>query len=270
MPDPTTPARASGADLARQALAAARAGAKNTPATGPRKPRRTVRANRGKGRDPQGLGSVLGRLTAEQGWADQLGGGDILARWSELCPTVYADTTRPVGYNPDTGTLTIRAASHTVAAGLRLAQLSLVKTINEKLGRTVVRQIRIRIGADSASAPQVGEQTPDARPNPEAPVRTREDGCTGYQDARAIVLEHRPPATPVNPYVEEAMRRQEAALRANRQPEDEHRDAVWAQSDAMQQAVPAPGSVEDSLARARAYARQQRAGRAPRRAFDVA
>lgn len=57
-----------------------------------------------------------------------------------------------------------------------------------------------------------------------------------------------------------------AALRAGRQPEDEHRDAVWAQETTG----PAAGSVEESLARARAYARQNRGGQTPRRAFDVA
>ena len=257
---------ASGADLARQALAAARAAAKNTPTPGPKKPHRTMRVHRGEGRDPQGLGGILGKLTTEQGWTDQLGGGDIIGRWAELCPTVYADHTRPVGYDPDTGTLTIQAASHIVAAGLRLAQLSLAKTINDKLGRTVVRQLRIRIGADHSPTPELGEPIPDVRPPAEASVRTRQDGCPGYQDAIAVILEHRPPAPPVNPYVEEAMRRQEAALRANRQPETEHRDAEWA----SEPIGPAAGSVEESLARARAYARTQRAGQTPRRAFDVA
>lgn len=261
---------ASGADLARQALAAARANAKNTPAQGPKKPRRTIRATRGEGRDPQGLGSVLGKLTAEQGWEDQLGGGDILSRWNDLCPAVYAPHTRPTGYDPDTGTLTVRADSHTVAAGLRLAHLSLVKTINDKLGRTVVRQIRATIGTDGARAPELGEQVPDLRPAAEAPVRTRADGCPGYQAALAAALDNKLEKQPTNPYIVEAIQRQEAALRAKRQPETEHRDAVWAQDDAETAAGPASGSVEESLRRARAYARQQRAGQAPRRAFDAA
>lgn len=261
---------ASGADLARQALAAARANAKNTPAPGPKKPRRTIRSARGEGRDPQGLGSVLGKLTAEQGWADQLGGGDILSRWNEMCPAVYAPHTRPTGYDPDTGTLTVRADSHTVAAGLRLAQLSLVKSINDKLGRTVVRQIRATIGTDGSRAPELGEEVPALRPAVEAPVRTRADGCRGYQAALAAALDNKPERIPTNPYVVEAIQRQEAALRAKRQLESEHREGVWEQTDAEAKAGPAAGSMEASERAARAYARQQRAGQAPRRAFDVA
>lgn len=258
------PTASSGADLARQALSRARAAAKTAPAPQTRRPKR-VRREMGGGRDPRPLGAIVGGLAEAEGWADSLGAGNLTDRWHELCPTVYADHTRPVGYDPDTGTLTIQAASHTVAAGLRLAQLSLAKTINEKLGRTVVRQLRIRIGADHSPAPELGEPIPDIRPAAEAPVRTRQDGCPGYQDAMAVVLEHRPPAPPADPYVEEAMRRQEAALRANRQPETEHRDAEWAEDTGR----PAPGSMAVSEAAARAYARTQRAGHTPRRAFDV-
>lgn len=269
MSDSTTPARASGADLARQALAAYKVTAKTTPATGPKKTRRTMRPTRGEGRDPQRFGSLLTKVTAEQGWADQLGGGDILARWTDLCPSTYASTTRPTGYDPDTGTLTIQTASHTVATGLRMADKLLAKTINDKLGRPVVRQIRVTIGSDRTDNQNVQEQASVPGPEPEAPIRTRADGCPGYQDARAIVLEHRPERPPADPYVEEAMRRQEAALRAGRPPETEHRDAVWAQDDAERKAGPAPGSMAASEAAARAVVRQQRAARAPRRAFDV-
>ena len=256
----------SGLDLARQALAAYKATAKNTPAAGPKKARRTVRPARGEGRDPQGLGNILGRLTTEQGWTDQLGGGNIIDRWTELCPTVYVDTTQPVGYDPDTGTLTLRTASHTIATGLRMAELMLVQSINGKLGRAVVRKIRVTIGTGAAASRRLEDNAPEPSPDPEASVRNREDGCPGYQDARAVVLEHQPTPAPVDPHIEQAMRRQEAALRAGRPPETEHRDAIWAQEPAG----PVPGSAEDIHARARAYARQQRAGRAPRRAFDVA
>jgi len=257
---------ASGADLARQALAAARAAAKTAPAPQTRRPKR-VRREMGSGRDPRPLGHIVDGLAAAEGWADSLGAGNLTDRWTELCPTVYADTTQPVGYDPDTGTLTLRAASHTVATGLRMAELMLVQSINGKLGRAVVRQIKVRIGSDGTGPRKLEDTAPAASAVPEAPVRTREDGCPGYQNTRAVVLEHRPPAPTPPPYVEEAMRRQENALRAGRQPETEHRDAVWAH----EATGPARDSVEESLARARAYARQHRGGQAmPRRAFDVA
>jgi len=253
--------QASGADLARQALAAARANAKNTPTPQTKKPRPTIRMHRGGRADPQGLAGILERLTAEQGWEDNLDGGSILDQWDTLCPQ-YVGLVQAVHFDEDLGRLDLRPGSHSYGAQLRLLGGQLAKQINDKMGRPVVRTIRVLPVGNIATTP--GSPSPSVQPT-EAPVRTRDDGCPGYQDARAIVLEHRPPAPEVNPYVAEAMARQEAALRAGRQPEDEHRDAEWAQE-------PSPGrdSVEESLARARAYARQQTAGRAPRRAFDVA
>lgn len=260
---PETTPQQSGADLARQALARARAAAKTAPAPRQRTPRR-ARREMGGGRDPHPLGGIVDNLAAAEGWADSLGGGNITDRWTELCPTVYADSTRPVGYDPDTGTLTLQAASHTAATGLRMAERLLTQTINGKMGRTVVRKIRVRIGSDTAGPRQVEDSVPTAPPAEPAPVRTREDGCDGYQTARAIALEHQPPPPAVDSHIERAMRRQEAALRAGRPTETDHHDDPPATG-------PTPGSVEESIARARAYTRQQRAaGSIPRRAFDAA
>lgn len=136
------------------------------------------------------------------------------------------------------------------------------------MGKPVVRTIRVLPPGNIGTRPAVGT-APD-RPEPEAPVKTRADGCPGYQAALAAALENKPDRQPTNPYVLEAMACQEQALRIKRQPESEHREAVWAQLEAEEKAGPAPGSVEESLARARAYARQHRGGQTPRRAFDVA
>ncbi len=261
---PDTP-QFSGADLARQALAAARASAKNTPEPAVKKRRPTISPRRGERTDPQGLAGILNRLTTEQGWTDSLGGGSVIDQWPTLCPQ-YVGLVQPIHYDNDTGRLDLRPGTHSYAAQLRLLGGQLARQINDKMGRIVVRTIRVLpVGnVDTPSADAV----PDAQTDPTAPVRTREDGCPGYQDARAVVLEHKPTPPPVNLYVAEAMARQEAALRANRQPETEHRDAVWAEADAV--SGPAPGSVDESLARARAYARTQAAGQTPRRAFDAA
>lgn len=255
----------SGADLARQALAAARANAKNTPAPAAKKPRTTMRVHRGERTDPQGLGALLGRLTAEQGWEDNLGGGSIINQWPTLCPQ-YVGLVQPISYEDTTGRLDLRPGNHSYAAQLRLLGGQLAKQINDKMGRPVVRTIRVLPVGNIAATPAPSSPV---RPT-EAPVRTREDGCPSYQDARAIVLEHQPPPPPVDPYTAEAIARQEAALRAGRPSETEHREAVWAQDDTERKAGPAPGSMAASERAARAMARQQRAQQAPRRAFDVA
>lgn len=259
--------KGSGADLARQALAAARATAKNSPAPAPRKTRSTRRrSERGGGRDPITFGNLLGKVSAEQGWPAALDGGSVLARWPELCPQ-FATTVQPVRYDPDRGVLELRPSTHTIASGLRLLGGQLARQINDKLGRPVVHTVRV-LPVGASTTPEVPASTGPAAA-PAGPVRTRETASPGYRAALNAALTHKPDRQPTNPYVVEAIQRQEAALRARRQPESEHREAFWAQQDAA--AGPAPGSVEESLARARAYARQERAGgQMPRRAFDVA
>lgn len=254
----------SGADLARQALARARAAAKTAPATKPRGPKRTRRPH-GTGRDPQALAGILGNLATDEGWNDNLGGGNILDRWTDLCPTAYTHTTRPVAFDADTGQLTVKATSHTVAAHLRLMERQLVGYINQQIGRPLVRRVRVGISGDTTApaAPAVEE-----RPAPETPVKTRETAHPGYRDALEAALTHRPDRAPTDPYVVEALARQEAALRAGRQSEDEHRDAVW-EIDRLTTAQPDPAEATRRAAIARA--RQQKAsGDVPRRLFGAA
>jgi predicted nucleic acid-binding Zn ribbon protein len=262
----TTTPSASGADLARQALAVARAAAKNQPAAGPKKTRRSTRPARGEGRDPQGLGSVLARLTTDQGWDDSISGGNLIDQWATLCPHLVGRA-EPVAYDEHRGRLDLRPGSHAYAAQLRLVSGQLGKQINDKLGRTVVRSIRV-LPVGTLSTPNPGDAT-YAYTQPEGPVKTRETAHPGYRACLEAALAHKPQKQPTNPYVLEAMARQEQALRALRQPDSEHREAEWAQADA--ESGPAPGSVEASLAAARAYKRREQAGLTqPRRAFDVA
>ena len=255
----------SGVDLARSALLAARAAAKNQPAPQQKKrtntSRRTARAG---GRDPIGLAAAITGMMGDRGWEPPEPGGSIIDQWPTIAPELVGKVAAE-RFEHDTGVLHLRPASPAYATQLRLFQAQTLRRIHEKTGSRSVRALRILApGGTPERADITPEQAP--APAPEAPMRTREDGCPGYQDALAVVLEHRPEPPPINPYVADAMARQVAALRANRQPEDEHRDAAWAQEPTG----PATGSVEESLARARAYARQHRGSGEPRRAFDVA
>ena len=259
----------SGRDLARQALAQYKATARIAPATGSAKPRRKRVARPGDGRDPVTLGAALKGLGADVPLEAGLAGGSVIDQWATLCPQ-YEHTVQPVTYDPDRGRLDLRPSSDAYAAQLRLLGGQLAKQINDKLGRTVVRTIRVLPVGPVQPRNTTAAADPTETPRNEAPVKTRDTASPGYRHTLEAALTHRPDRTPTNPYVLEAIARQEAALRAKRQPEVEHREAVWAQQDAEEKAGPAPGSVEESLARARAYARQTRAGRTPRRAFDVA
>ncbi|WP_284060006.1 DUF721 domain-containing protein [Streptomyces sp. AS02] len=255
---------ASGADLARQALAAARAAAKNTPAPAGKKTRRTMRPHRGEQGDPQGLGAVLQKLTDQQGWSDGLGGGNLLDQWPQICPTELATTVQPAAYDPERGLLSLRPSSPAYATQLRLFQHTLVQHLNRALGRRAVRAIRI-LPPTAAAAPATDAIPQPATPEP-APAPARKPAPEGYKLARQLLEENRPERQPGNPYVAEADARQIAALRANREPETEHREAVWA----SEPAGPEPGSMEASEAAARAYARRTRRSTDLPRAFDVA
>ncbi|MFF7335363.1 DUF721 domain-containing protein, partial [Streptomyces sp. NPDC008150] len=114
------------------------------------------------------------------------------------------------------------------------------------------------------------EPAPAAPAAPPPPVRTRETAHPGYRATLDAVRNNRPsPGRPDNPYVEEAIARQEAALRRSRPPETEHRDAQW---EVDRLTGPALDPVEASLQAARRRARMERAnGPMPaRRASDVA
>lgn len=260
---PDTPAT-SGADLARQALARARAAAKTAPTTKPRGLKRSRRAP-GAGRDPQPLAGILGTLATDEGWTDNLGGGRILDRWPTLCPTTYAQTTRPTGYDPDTGTLAVQAVSHTVASGLRMMEPQLVVHLNRQLGRTVVR--RLRVGVAGGPTPELMEQAP--QPRPEAPVKTRETAHPGYRAALEATLTHRPDRQPADPYMAEALARQEAALRANRLPDTEHTEAAW-EYDRLTTARDDEAEQVRRAAIARARHERANTGSTPSRLFGAA
>ncbi|MFE1949959.1 DciA family protein [Streptomyces sp. NPDC059524] len=255
---------ASGADLARQALAAARAAAKTKPTTKPKK--RASRIVRGGGRDPQTLGGVLAGVAAEQGWTAGMDGGGVLADWPRLCPTALAHLVTPVGYDPDTGRLTVRPANSAAAAHLRLMQRQFAKHINDQLARPAIRALRILPpGADTPALPQEAA----AAPRPEAPIRTRDTACDGYKQALKAHLAAKPAKEPTNPYLIEALARQDAALRANREPEEAHRDMIWELDRlAAQQVDERDAPRQRALAHKR---REQEHGPTPvRRAFDIA
>lgn len=247
-----------GADLARAALLAARKAAKNTPApqrkkTGPgRRTTRTVG-------DPVGLGAAITRLMGDRGWEPPEPGGSIIDQWPTIAPELAGKVTAE-RFEHDTGTLHLRPVSPAYGTQLRMNQAQILHRIQERTGSRSVRALRILAPGTTAPPAQVLEQP--APPIADAPVRTRADGCPGYQDARAIAAEHRPNPQPTNPYILEAIARQEAALRAGRPADTEHLNAE-------EKVGPAPGSVEASLARARAYARQQRRAGDPQTAFNA-
>ncbi|MGW3403422.1 DciA family protein [Streptomyces zhihengii] len=255
--------QASGADLARQALAAYKTG--RTPGTGPaprKKPRHT-RTDRAGGRDPQTFGSILARISSEQNWTPALNGGNLLDRFDELCPQ-YAGKVQALEFREATGMLILRPSSDVWAAQLRLLGDQLRKQINTKLGDEVVKELRLaRVGnltakpADStpvSQQPAAAAVPPPAAPNPY------------YLETLAVARAHRPDRTDhLAPAVRDAARAQDEALRAHREPEDAFTEAAAQQERLERQAGPEPGSPE-AIHRA-AIARKYAGDREPRRLF---
>jgi predicted nucleic acid-binding Zn ribbon protein len=261
---------ASGADLARQALAAARAAAKTRPAGPDKKTRRTTRTVRTGGRDPQGLGAILEHLTAEQGWSDSVTGGNLLDQWPTIAPTELATAVQPIAYDPDRGLLTLRPSTPAHATQIRLFQQQLAKHLNTALGRPAVRAIRVLPPGAVSSAADTRPAPAAVRPT-EAPVKTRETAHPGYRATLEAALSHRLVREPADPYLLEAIAEQDRALRAKRLPDTEHTEYLAERDRLERLAGPEPGSVEASRAAALAYKRAEAAGLTqPRRAFDVA
>lgn len=255
----------SGKDLARQALAAYKAASRTAPTT-TAKPRRRRTLRPGDGREPVTLATAITGLGADLPLNAGLAGGNILDQWPTLCPQ-YADTVQPVSYDERTGRLDLRPASHAYASQLRLLGGQLAKQINDKLGRAVVRTIRVLpVGAITTQA----APAPDG-PRPEAPVKTRETAHPGYRETLEAALAHRLTREPADPYTVEAIHRQDQALRAKRLPEDEHTEYLAERERLERLAGPAKGSSEASRRAALDFKRREAAGLTqPRRAFDVA
>lgn len=150
-----------GADLARDALAAARAATAERRAaagggnggSGARRPVRRTGTGLGRSRrggwsgsrdderDPQSLGRLASRLSADRGWAPRLATGSVFGRWAELVGEEVAEHARPESLRD--GVLTVQADSTAWATQLRLLQRQLLARLASGLGDGVVTGMRI-------------------------------------------------------------------------------------------------------------------------------
>lgn len=149
-PDQASPDRATGADLARAALDAAKQAAQSR---GAKPARRTAGIGRRSGRrrgwsgarpddrDPQQLGRLASRMATERGWSQSLSGGAVFGRWTELVGAEIAEHAQPVSLRG--GELTVQASSTAWATQLRLLQRQLLGRIAAGVGRDVVTKLRI-------------------------------------------------------------------------------------------------------------------------------
>lgn len=147
-----------GADLARDALAAARkvnaAKKRAAPASSWRSSgsarvllRRRWSAAGPDTRDPLPFGSALQKLMKNVGGSADLTKATLFANWATMVGPAIADHCRPTSFVD--GELTLQCESTAWASQLRLMAPQLLKKLNEALGKGAVRRIK----ATGPSAP---------------------------------------------------------------------------------------------------------------------
>lgn len=133
----------SGIELAREALAQAKADARERgalPGRVRRKGRRPVRES-GRGGDPTAFGPAIRELLAARGWQERAAVGGVFGRWPQIVGPELAEHTRPETF--EDGVLVIAADSANWATQVRLLAANLVKRLNEDLGHGTVRRVKV-------------------------------------------------------------------------------------------------------------------------------
>ncbi|MFJ4899239.1 MULTISPECIES: DUF721 domain-containing protein [unclassified Streptomyces] len=141
---------ASGVDLARVALRAAKeqARARGAAAQQKKQARRGggLRSGaRADGRDPLPLGAAINRLITERGWEAPAAVGGVMGRWPQIVGDDLANHCVPLRYDedPEERVLTVQCDSTAWATQLRLLAPQLVARLNADLGHGTVRMIKV-------------------------------------------------------------------------------------------------------------------------------
>ncbi|MFH8343012.1 DUF721 domain-containing protein [Streptomyces sp. AM6-12] len=138
------------------------------------------------------------------------GRATLRERWAAIAPEL-AGHVAAVGYDADTGRLTVCPESAAWATKTRLEQARVIAAANESAGRTVVRALKI-LAPGTIPVPEPADTDPAPAAPHAGPARTRETASPGY---RRALEAHRAVAPPsrVDPAIAEAMERQTAAMR---------------------------------------------------------
>ncbi|MBE1603080.1 DUF721 domain-containing protein [Streptomyces stelliscabiei] len=197
-------------DLARVALRSAmEAARKNGSGQKVKKKTQPVRTVRRDGREPMGLGVAIGALVTERAWELPAAGATLRQRWEAIAPELAGHVVA-VGYDADSGQLTVCPESAAWATKTRLEQARVIEAANKSAGRTVVHALRI-LAPGSVPVPDPAD-APAAAAAPTGPAKTRETACDGYRRALAAHRQATPPSR-VDPGIAEAVERQNRAMR---------------------------------------------------------
>jgi len=95
----------------------------------------------GRGREPQGLDDVMGRLTAELGWTEPLAQSEVISAWPDVVGSELAAHSTPMSI--DDHALVIRCDSTAWATQLRLMRAHITTTIAERYPEAGVESVRV-------------------------------------------------------------------------------------------------------------------------------
>ena len=269
---------ATGIDLARAALHAARKAAAargTTPAKrGAPTGRDIVRRGR-EAREPQPLGDVFVALVAAHGWTLGTAGGSLRDHWPSIVGPDAATHWHLAGYNPTTRHLRILADSPTWAAQLRLQRRQILTDL-EQLRPGTVHTIDVRVGTPPpASGHDRDRDQDDSRhqPSPTTPAPVpRPAPLADHSAYQALRHQMREQAQARQVALDEAAAQCEEILRQHynrlREPETAHRpatDAKTAEAAAAEDEAVRARQHRQSHQAALAIARATRAGAIPLR-----
>jgi len=264
----------SGADLARTALAAAKAQARQNgtgPGTTGKPKKRLGTAKRGSGRDPVGLGAAFAALIAERGWDLDTRAGSITDRWADIVPPELADTIRPEHYDADTQTLHVRPTTPAAATRIRYGTPQLIARVNEVMERQVVLTVKV-LTVGPARNPVTGPTLESHRPATGERVMHGPNPCPPNDQLRAARAQTKAAQAQRKAAEEErlnALRFRLGPATAIREPETAFLEGVRAREEADRQAQRAASPHDRTLAASRRR-RQDGADTPPLRTLGAA
>lgn len=102
----------------------------------------------GVGRDPRGVGDVLGSMTAELGWDSPIAQAEVLAAWPAIVGAETAAHSTPIAV--DGGVLTVRCDSTAWATQLRRMSAAVATRIMTEFAAAGIESVKF-IGPDAPS-----------------------------------------------------------------------------------------------------------------------
>ncbi|WP_329564421.1 DciA family protein (plasmid) [Streptomyces uncialis] len=261
----------SGVDLARVALANARATAKSAPVQ-KRRTGASSRRARGSGRDPLPFGAAITQMMAARGWDMAARGGSVLDQWPAIAPEL-AGKVAAASFEEETRTLHLRPCSGAYRTQLTLHQQQIIAKVNAAVGDGTVRHLKILApgGVDTPTTPAT--PVPGTTPVREEPAPTGQPTgprpqSPGYLAALTAHQEHRTTRdSGMDARVRAAAESQTRRLRRNREPEEAFTE-IAAQEEILREQharAHASDSLEASVRAALAHKRRESVAASPYR-----